>query len=124
VEKSYKPTSRQRAAAKIAIDAGADAVLFHHPHVIQGTEKYKGKFIAWSLGNFCFGGNRNPADKDSMIVQLKIKKTGKKIKITPKVIPARVSSHSGYNDLRPKIAKGKTKARISKKIKKMSKNYL
>jgi poly-gamma-glutamate synthesis protein (capsule biosynthesis protein) len=123
-EGSYKPTSRQRAAAKIAIDAGADAVLFHHPHVIQGTETYKGKFIAWSLGNFCFGGNSNPSDKDSMIVQLRIIKTGGKFSITPKVIPARLSSHDGYNDLRPKIAAGKTKSRIEKKIKKISGDYL
>jgi poly-gamma-glutamate synthesis protein (capsule biosynthesis protein) len=92
--------------------------------VIQGTEKYKGKFIAWSLGNFCFGGNSNPSDKDSMIVQLIIKKSGKKISITPKVIPARLSSHDGYNDLRPKIATGKTKSRIAKKIKRISGDYL
>jgi poly-gamma-glutamate synthesis protein (capsule biosynthesis protein) len=123
-EGSYKPTARQRAAARSAIDAGADAAIFHHPHVIQGTEKYKGKFIAWSLGNFCFGGNRNPSDKDTMIVQLLIKKTGKNIKITSKVIPARLSSHDGYNDLRPKIAEGKVKSRIEKKIKKISGNYL
>jgi poly-gamma-glutamate synthesis protein (capsule biosynthesis protein) len=123
-EGSYKPTGRQRSAAKIAIDAGADAAIFHHPHVIQGTEKYKGKFIAWSLGNFCFGGNSNPSDKDSMIVQLIIKKTGKKISITSKVIPARLSSHDGYNDLRPKIATGKTKSRIEKKIKEISGDYL
>jgi poly-gamma-glutamate synthesis protein (capsule biosynthesis protein) len=123
-EGSYKPTDRQRAAAKAAISAGADAVLFHHPHVIQGTEKYKGKFIAWSLGNFCFGGNSNPADKDSMIVQLRITKTGEKISITPEVIPARLSSHDGYNDLRPKRAEGKTKSRIEKKIKEISGDYL
>jgi poly-gamma-glutamate synthesis protein (capsule biosynthesis protein) len=124
VEGSNKPDAGQKAAAKAAIDNGADAAIFHHPHVIQGTEKYKGKFIAWSLGNFCFGGNSNPSDKDTMIVQLKIKKTGDKIKITPKVIPARISSHDGYNDLRPKIATGKTKSRIAKKIKDISGNYL
>jgi poly-gamma-glutamate synthesis protein (capsule biosynthesis protein) len=124
VERDYRPAARQKAAAKIAIDAGADAAIFHHPHVVQGTETYRGKFIAWSLGNFCFGGNSNPSDKDTMIVQLKIEKTGKKIEITPKVIPARVSSHDGYNDLRPKVAGGKTKSRIAKKIKGISGNYL
>jgi hypothetical protein len=59
-----------------------------------------------------------------MVVQLNIQKKGKKIKITPKVIPARLSSKSGYNDLRPKIAKGKEKSRIAKKIKRISGNYL
>jgi poly-gamma-glutamate synthesis protein (capsule biosynthesis protein) len=124
VEGSYTPSARQRAAAKAAIDAGASAAIFHHSHVIQGTETYKGKFIAWSLGNFCFGGNRNPSDKDSMIVQLFVKKTGGNIKISSKVTPARVSSHDGYNDLRPKIVTGKSKSRIAKKIKKISGNYL
>lgn len=37
-----------------AIDAGADMVLAHHPHVIQGVEFYKGKLIAYSLGDFVF----------------------------------------------------------------------
>jgi poly-gamma-glutamate synthesis protein (capsule biosynthesis protein) len=123
-EGSYKPTGRQISAAKAAIDAGADAAIFHHPHVIQGTEKYKGKFIAWSLGNFCFGGNSNPSDKDTMIAQLIVKKSGDKITIASRTIPARISSSDGYNDLRPTIATGKTKARIAKKIKEISGNYL
>jgi poly-gamma-glutamate synthesis protein (capsule biosynthesis protein) len=37
-----------------AIDAGADMVLSHHPHVIQALEFYKGKLIAYSLGDFVF----------------------------------------------------------------------
>ncbi len=37
------------------IDAGADAVNGHHPHVAQGVEVYKGKPILYSLGNFTFG---------------------------------------------------------------------
>ena len=34
-----------------------------------GVAKYKGKYIVYSLGNFCFGGNSNPSDKDTMIFQ-------------------------------------------------------
>jgi len=41
-------------AARAAIDAGADMVVAHHPHVLQGFEFYKGKLIAYSLGNFVF----------------------------------------------------------------------
>ncbi|HQQ67208.1 MAG TPA: CapA family protein, partial [Candidatus Cloacimonadota bacterium] len=37
-----------------AIDSGADMVLVHHPHIIQGIELYNGKVIAHSLGNFAF----------------------------------------------------------------------
>jgi poly-gamma-glutamate synthesis protein (capsule biosynthesis protein) len=48
---------RQRKLAKIAIDSGADLVIGHHPHVIQNIEKYKDKFIFYSLGNFIFDQN-------------------------------------------------------------------
>jgi poly-gamma-glutamate capsule biosynthesis protein CapA/YwtB (metallophosphatase superfamily) len=41
-------------ATHAAIDAGADLVVCHHPHVLQGLEWYKGKLIAQSLGNFVF----------------------------------------------------------------------
>jgi len=42
--------------AHLAIDEGADLVIGHHPHVLEGIEKYNGKYIAYSLGNFCFWG--------------------------------------------------------------------
>ncbi len=44
----------QKALARKVIDAGADLVLGHHPHVIQGLEVYKNKLIAYSLGDFVF----------------------------------------------------------------------
>jgi poly-gamma-glutamate synthesis protein (capsule biosynthesis protein) len=55
---------RQRKIAKIAIDSGADLVIGHHPHVIQDIEKYKDKFIFYSLGNFIFDQNFS---KETMI---------------------------------------------------------
>jgi len=48
---------RERKLAKIAIDSGADLVIGHHPHVIQNIERYKNKFIFYSLGNFIFDQN-------------------------------------------------------------------
>jgi len=45
---------KQRKLAKTVIDAGADLIIGHHPHVIQNIEKYKNKFIFYSLGNFVF----------------------------------------------------------------------
>ena len=54
VEQSYTPTARQKHDARALIDAGADVVLSHHPHVMQGIDTYKGKLIAYSLGNFLF----------------------------------------------------------------------
>ncbi len=43
-----------KANARQAIDAGADIVICHHPHVLQGVEWYKGHLIVYSLGNFIF----------------------------------------------------------------------
>jgi poly-gamma-glutamate capsule biosynthesis protein CapA/YwtB (metallophosphatase superfamily) len=48
------PERWQTKAARAYIDAGADAVIAHHPHVLQGIERYKHGLIAYSLGNFLF----------------------------------------------------------------------
>jgi hypothetical protein len=48
------PARWQIDAAHAFVDAGADAVIGHHPHVLQGIERYKGGVIAYSLGNFVF----------------------------------------------------------------------
>ena len=52
----YQPvaSSFARRVARHAIDAGADIVIGHHPHVLQGVEWYKGKLIVHSLGNFIY----------------------------------------------------------------------
>ncbi len=47
---------RQRQLARLMIDAGADAVVGAHPHVVQDAEVYRGKPIVYSLGNFVFDG--------------------------------------------------------------------
>ncbi len=54
VEYTPHPTSVQQQFAHLAIDSGADMIISHHPHVVQATEWYNGKFIAYSLGNFVF----------------------------------------------------------------------
>jgi poly-gamma-glutamate synthesis protein (capsule biosynthesis protein) len=51
------PTRSQRVLAHRAVDAGAQLVVAHHPHVLQGVEYYRGAAIAYSLGNLVF---RNP----------------------------------------------------------------
>ncbi|RJQ55550.1 MAG: CapA family protein [Actinobacteria bacterium] len=54
VEYTDYPVDNQKELGRLAIDAGADLVASHHPHVIQGIEVYKGKLIAYSLGDFVF----------------------------------------------------------------------
>jgi len=48
-----------RKFARVVIDAGADMVLGHGPHVLRGMEIYKGRLIAYSLGNFATYGRFN-----------------------------------------------------------------
>lgn len=50
----HRPSMTQRRMAYKLIDAGADIIVGHHPHVIQPYEKYKTGHIFYSLGNFCF----------------------------------------------------------------------
>ena len=54
VQYSGTPTDRQVDVAHAGIDSGADLILGHHPHVLQGAEIYKNRLILYSMGNFVF----------------------------------------------------------------------
>ncbi|MFA6511981.1 MAG: CapA family protein [Patescibacteria group bacterium] len=54
VEYQKTPSTSQETYAHAAIDAGADLVVGHHPHVTQTIEEYNGGYIVYSLGNFIF----------------------------------------------------------------------
>lgn len=56
------PEKYQINDSKAMIDAGADAIVGTHPHVIQGLDYYKGKPIAYSIGNFLFLVNEKTAE--------------------------------------------------------------
>lgn len=119
IEHNYTVSETQKSIARYAVEKGADLVLGHHPHNLQGIEKYKGVYIVYSLGNFCFGGNTNPSDKDTMIFQQKFVFRGdkmKKKKSTVKIIPCSISSTGGINNYQPTPVKGNTKARILRKL--------
>ncbi|KAF6581210.1 CapA family protein [Paenibacillus sp. EKM212P] len=66
------------------IDAGADLVIGGHPHVLQGMEQYKGKWIAYSTGNFIFSKSTVPATWDTAIFQATCTRKGAcEMKLTP-----------------------------------------
>lgn len=105
-EMSHYPTEKQKDLGHYAIDAGADLVIGHHPHVLQGVEEYKGRMICYSLGNFCFGGNRNPAQKNTMIYQQTFTFVDGVLQgdLNGTMIPCTISSVNSTNDFKPTIA--------------------
>lgn len=122
IERENYPDENQVNLAHSAIDHGADLVLGHHPHVLQGIEVYNGKNIVYSLGNFCFGGNSNPSDKDTMIFQQTFTvQNGELVEDNvTNVIPCSLSSESGRNTYQPTPLEGEEKDRVMAKIEEFS----
>ncbi len=108
----------QRDLAHLAIDHGAHLVLGAHPHIVQGTETYKGRRIIYSLGNFCFGGNSNPRNKDALIYQERFAFEDGYLHGSDggTLIACRISSTPYYNDYRPVLYEGAEKERVLQKI--------
>lgn len=100
-EKIYVPTARQTYLAHAAVNGGADVVVGTHPHILQPVEAYQGGVILYSIGNFCFGGNRNPGDKDTVIAQLVVEVGEDGVSWEMAYVPCSVSSVSDKNDYRP-----------------------
>lgn len=57
-----EPSAEDRAKARLAIDAGADAVVGHHPHIVQPFEIYRDRPIIYSVGNFMLGSGNSRAE--------------------------------------------------------------
>ncbi len=70
-----EPTQSDRELRRLALDLGADVVINHHPHVLQGFESYDGKLIAHSLGNFLFD-LYYPETMPTLVLTLELDKTG------------------------------------------------
>ena len=62
----------QQSLARRIIEAGADLIIGHHPHVVQNIEKYQGKLILYSLGNFIFDQYFSPETQEGLAVGLEI----------------------------------------------------
>lgn len=75
-EGRHTPEPYQVQLAHAAIEAGAAAVVGSHPHVLQGMELYRGAPVFYSLGNFVFGGNWDPKNKETALVELTVGKMG------------------------------------------------
>lgn len=124
-ERENYPEDYQKSLGRKCIDWGADLVIGHHPHVLQGVDRYQGKYIIYSLGNFCFGANRNPPDKDTMIFQqtFTFRDGEKQEDEDVKIIPCSVSSVASRNDFRPTLSQGEDASRIIDRINEYSRDF-
>lgn len=103
IEGSYRVTGGQEQLGRAAIDAGADIVYGSHPHVLQRIDEYNGGYIVNSLGNWSFGGNTAPRDRDTAIVRFSVKRDldGTVSVEGYEAVPCCLSSTEGINDYRP-----------------------
>lgn len=125
IEGDHYPNDYQRKLAHDVIDWGADLLIGTHPHVLQGLEIYKGKVICYSLGNFCFGGNRNPEDKETAVYEQTFTFVDHVMQndISADIIPYSISSTTDRNDFRPTEAEGERKKTILEHMNEYSKPY-
>ena len=115
----YRPDASQQKVAKASIDAGADIVYGHHPHVLQKIEQYNNGYIFYSLGNFSFGGAALPGDYDTALLQMEVirEENGKVHLGELTIIPCSISSISGQNNFQPTpLEPGKVYDRVLSKL--------
>ena len=104
IEYAGKPNNSQINFAHAAIDAGADLVIGHHPHVVQTVEKYKGKFIFYSLGNFVFDQPQSEETKEGLAVKIYFAKNRiNKISLLPVVMENLAQPRIANNNVADKI---------------------
>ena len=111
-ENAHYPAGYQRSLAQFTIDHGADLIVGHHPHVLQGAEVYKGKAIVYSLGNFIFGGNSR---RNYVTAALQVSLTGDEMKLD--FLPLVVQ------DYQPEILPGDRGQSIFNHLKHISRNF-
>lgn len=108
-ELEENPSNGQIQLAHQVIDAGADLIVGHHPHILQGIERYKGKVIAYSLGNFIFGGNFR-SSYSTAVLKVALSTTGADVGL----LPIQVS------DWQPHLPSERVKAEVFDVIRKRS----
>jgi len=107
-EYTQRVAPETEAFARAAIEAGAVAVLGHHPHVPQRVEAYKGGWIFYSLGNFVFQQNTPAATKTALMARLTF--AGKEL-ARVEAVPVVIEWYS-----QPRVADDAEGARILKSV--------
>ena len=117
-EYSQARTAKQQEYARWAVDAGADLVVMHHPHVVQGMSVYDERTVLYSLGNFCFGGNRNVRAMESLVAvaELKFADDGTYLSQQITLYPAHISGTQPRSNYQPHLVTGKDAARVMRRV--------
>jgi poly-gamma-glutamate synthesis protein (capsule biosynthesis protein) len=103
----------QRRIAHTAIDAGADVIIGHHPHVLRGIERYKAGIVFYSLGNFAFASKGKSADA-GLMVRLRFSEGKREAELLPlDILHRRVG-------FQPQRVSGKTAAGIIEQLNTLS----
>ncbi|HHV28087.1 CapA family protein [Acetivibrio mesophilus] len=98
-EFDFYPVESQKSAAHIALDNGADIIIGHHPHVLQGVEIYNGKPIFYSLGNFVFDRQIPRGTDETVMLKVEIEKSKiGKIELVPLKIIDCQPTEAGFDD--------------------------
>jgi poly-gamma-glutamate capsule biosynthesis protein CapA/YwtB (metallophosphatase superfamily) len=118
-EGSYEVRDYQIELAHQCVDLGARAVLGAHPHRLQGIEVYQGAPILYSLGNFMFGGNKDPDDKLSMIARLEI---GRKGDVACDLVPIQVTTWPDA-PFQPYVLEGEARSAALARIAELSRPF-
>lgn len=97
----HTPEKWKVRASRRLVDNGADLVLGNHPHVLQPREIYHGAEIVYSLGNFCYGGSRQPKNR-TILYRLTLRiEDGKLTETSSEIIPCYVHTGEKANNYCP-----------------------
>ena len=115
-----KHNALQEAMARACHRAGADLVIGHHPHVVQGIDFIDDMPVIYSLGNLMFGGTIRLSTYDGLLLQASFFPDRKTDQIQLRLIPVLTSSSASQkiNDYQPRIAMGDDALRILEKVQK------
>jgi len=106
----------QRTVAQQAINAGADIIIGHHPHILQGIERYKNGLIFYSLGNFAFASRSTTADVSAMI-RLRLDRDHREAEILPLDVRYRLVG------FQPRLLAGEKGAAVIEQLNNLSKPF-
>lgn len=112
-----EPLSADRAKAQYAVECGADAVIGHHPHILQPFEIYAGCPIFYSIGNFTFGSGNSRGE--GMLVGLRFDECHTRVT----VYPLYVKNRDPRVNYQPKVLTGQGAERTLRRFAEMSGSY-